>query len=63
MLRGHIRELFNEYDTDIQELVAVVLDSEQEYISYKLRTSSRALREIKQNIRQTIDRMVSDDET
>ena len=63
MLRERIRGLFKEYDSDIQELVDAVLDSEQEYISYELRTSSKALREIKQNIRQLIDRMVSNDET
>lgn len=63
MLRDRIRERFKKYDPDVQELVDSVLESEQEYISYALRTSSRALQEIKKNIRQAIDRVVNNDET
>jgi hypothetical protein len=62
MPKERMKELFKEYDPDVQELVAGVLASEQEYISFELNTNSRALREIKDNIRETIEQVVSKNE-
>ena len=62
MPKERMRELFKEYDPDVQELVASVLSSEQEYISFELITNSRALREIKDNIRETVERVISKNE-
>ena len=62
MLKERMRELFKTYDPEIQKLVADVLTIEQQYISFELKTNSKALKEIRDNIKQTIDRMVKDNE-
>lgn len=62
MLKDRMKELFKQYDTDVQELIEGVLSSEQEYISFELKTNSRNLREVKDNIRETIERIIKKNE-
>ena len=62
MRRESLKAFFNQYDQRIQNLVDEVLSIEQEYISYDLKTNSKQIQEIKQKIKQFIDRMQNKDE-
>lgn len=62
MRRESLKAFFNQYDQRIQILVDEVLSVEQEYISYDLKANPKQVQEIKQKIKQFIDRMQNKDE-
>ena len=62
MRRESLKAFFSQYDQRVQNLVDEVLSIEQEYISYDLKTNSKQIQEIKQRIKQFIDRMQNKDE-
>ncbi len=62
MRRDSLKAFFNQYDQRIQDLVDGVLSIEQEYISYELKVGTKQVQEIKQKIKQVIDRKPNKDE-
>lgn len=54
MLRDRLQELFEEYEEDVQHVIAEVLALEQEHISMERPR-------VKEQIRQIIDRVVKDE--
>ncbi|MEL6675223.1 MAG: hypothetical protein AAFR61_23645 [Bacteroidota bacterium] len=58
MLRESIRILLSQYDEKIQKVIEDTLDYEQRYISFGLGTNSSKLKEIKQDIRNSVDKQV-----
>lgn len=56
MKREALKAFFKQYDQSIQNLVDEVLSIEQEYISYELKANTKQGQEIKQKIKQFIDR-------
>lgn len=62
MRRESLKAFFKQYDQSIQNLVDEVLSIEQEYISYELKANTKQGQEIKQKIKQFIDRTQNKDE-
>jgi hypothetical protein len=54
VLKDRLKELFKEYELDVQDVIAAVLELEQEHIS-------KDRPRVKQPIRQIIDRAVTDE--
>ena len=62
MRRESLKAFFKQYDQSVQNLVDEVLSIEQEYISYDLKANPKQVQEIKQKIKQFIDRMQNKNE-
>ncbi len=58
MLRDNIRKLLKQYDEKVQQIIEDTLDYEQKYISFTLKGNDHKLREIKQDIRNSVDKLV-----
>lgn len=55
MIKKQINQLLEPYDKELQQLIHVVLEHEQRFISYQLNTNSSKLKEIKQKIKEEIE--------
>jgi len=55
MIKDRINNLLEPYDSEIRQLIDVVLTHEQRFITHALQTNSSRLKEVKQKIREEID--------
>ena len=57
MINDQIADLLKPYDPEIQQLIGVVLEHEQSFITYQLNTNSSKLKDIKRKIQEEIDNL------
>ena len=58
MQKQQLSKLFKQYDAQTQQVLHEVLRLEQQYITNPLRTNSSALRELREKIDATLERVV-----
>ena len=57
MINHQLSELLEPFDEEIQRLIYVVLEHEQRAITYQLNTNSTRLKDIKQKIKEEIEKL------